>query len=454
MKRSKFRPIFSLLLAALLLDISGASAFAADPYPGDLDPSFGTGGQVIVHNLSSNDRANAVLVRPDGRILLGGVLDYNFGLAQLLADGSLDTTFGANGLVATPLSADPDDVSVATAMVLQPDGKVILAGILINIIFPMKYDYALARYTTTGDLDPTFGTGGVVITDFGVAIETPQAAVLQPDGKLVVAGNCGSDYGGTDSCTPVLARYNPNGSLDTSFGQAGKVIFTRSTWAAEMALALQPDGKILAAGSLRNDYPSTPEEDFDVMLFRLDPDGSYDTAFGANGLVSTDFETMYDIAYALALQPDGKIVLAGTRVVDVGAMILARYNSNGSPDASFGSGGKVLLPQDGEDESATALVLQPDGKILVGGSIYPSATAMSDFLLARFTPAGSPDASFGTAGRVTTDFGGIEEAFSLALQPDGRILLVGQIDHEEMIVARYINEIDELFKTFLPLVLK
>src|SRR5438128_2219181 len=291
-----------------------ALPLAARADPGDLDPSFGAGGQVTTPILSGYDGASAVVVQPDGKLVAAGHA-YNtnndtFALVRYNADGSLDGNFGTGGKVTTPFGIG----SAASAAVRQADGGLVAAG---QMFTGSRTQFALVRYLATGGLDSTFGTGGKVGTPIGSIDDAAAALVVQPDGKLVAAGY--SDRGG--NTTFALARYNAAGSLDTSFGTGGKVT----------------------------------------------------TAIG-----STDDEVL-----ALALQPDGKLVAAGfTASAGNTAFALVRYNADGSLDASFGAGGKVATAIGGTDGEAIALVLQADGKLVAAGYSYNGTD--TDFALARY----------------------------------------------------------------------
>jgi uncharacterized delta-60 repeat protein len=296
----------------------------------------------------------------------------------LAAPGDLDPSFGTGGTVITSFGGS----DVASAVVVQPDGKLVVAGrtnIAGNTVF------ALARYNPNGGLDPTFGTGGLVTTDFG-STDQALAVALQADGKIVTAGRRGSDV--------IVARYNANGSQDTLFGSNGRVITNFGATELALTLVLQPDGKIVVAG--RTNKPA-PNGNFDFALARYESAGTLDLTFGTAGLVTTDFGGSVDRAFAMALQPDGKLVVVGDSDAN---FALARYNSDGSLDPSFGTGGKVITTFGGTDQ-ASAVILQPDGKIVVAGQTDTGVSI--DFALARYMPNGSLDGAFGIGGRVTDE---------------------------------------------------
>jgi uncharacterized delta-60 repeat protein len=272
-------------------------------------------------------------------------------------------------------------------------------------------EFALARYNSDGTLDTNFGTGGKVLTDFGVSAQAMSAAV-QPDGKIVVGGYANLDGGENFE----VVRYNSNGTLDATFGTDGKVTTTFGvpqqgfSYALAYSLALQQDGKIVLAGA------STINGDYDFALVRYNTNGTLDTSFGTGGRVTTTFGKN-DAAFSVAVQPDGKIVTAGFGLFK---FALARYNSNGTLDPSFGTGGQETTAIGGLNDGAGRLALQGDGKIVVVGRSYINGDFHS--ALVRYNSNGTLDAGFGT---LTAIFGGESDSAGIALQPDGKILVPG-----------------------------
>jgi uncharacterized delta-60 repeat protein len=319
--------------------------------------------------------------------------------------GTLDTTFGTNGVVATT-----DFGSVwENTMTLQPDGK-ILVGV----------NSKLARYTPDGSLDADFGTGGKVTTTAHTII----AIALQKDNKIVVL----------DKDSFKVARYKADGSPDPDFTNSGVSLTGQSA----SGLLIQEDGKIVAVGYV---YPSNGTDQNSLMV-RYNADGSLDTDFGVNGIITSgtipgDDETFY----SAALQPDGKVVAAGGKYKDgFNSVFLVRYNTDGSPDSGFGSGGKVSAHLDSGNNNAYAVKVQPDGKIVVAGNTWPINVNSSDILLERFNSNGTVDTGFGNSGLTTTDFRTRDGAKDLLLQPDGMILIAGYTTNggtANFVVARY-----------------
>src|SRR5215831_1059121 len=279
-----------------------------------------------------------------------------------------------------------------------------------------------------GDLDPTFGTDGKVLTDFDHSTDIANAVAVQADGKLVVVGTTyiNNDYTGEDFA---VARYNPDGTLDKTFGAGGK---TQTDFPGLAAVAssvvVQSDGKIVVAGGA---FPLfTFLGNFEVV--RYNSNGSLDTSFGDRGIVTTNFP-QGSYAFDVALQPDGKIIAAGTVFVDFNPgessntdFAVARYNPDGTPDTTFGNGGQVSTDFLGMEDDAFSVLIQPDGKIVAVGSANDPAT-FYDFAAVRYLSNGTIDTTFGVAGKVSTDFGvaGFDRAHSAVLQADGRIVAAG-----------------------------
>jgi uncharacterized delta-60 repeat protein len=290
-----------------------------------------------------------------------------------------------------------------------------------------------------GTLDPTFGNGGKVVTDFFGDDDAASCMAIQQDGKIV-AGGFGTTSGANPHPEFALARYNTDGSLDQSFGSNGKVntdFF--SVYNNLNGIVIQPDGKIIAVGNARH----AGAGQFDFALARYNPDGSLDKSFGTSGLATTSF-LGHDSANAVALTPGGKIVVAGSAVNQGGNPIVAlvRYNSDGSPDASFGTGGKVTTSI-GFIDQAFAVAVEPDSAIVVAGTDLKQG-GNYEFAVLRYTSDGRLDPTFGAGGVVTTAFSdGLSTAYALALQRDGKIIAAGIAqgsggqDSADFALARY-----------------
>lgn len=359
--------------------IYDASDFALVRYQADgsLDLSFGSGGRVITDFLGDEDYVNAVALQRDGKIVAAGrarkgAVIY-FGLARYNTDGSLDATFGSGGKLLTSFFGIGDD---ALAMAIQPDGKIVAAG--KTFTGPSEVDFALARYNSNGTLDATFGSGGKVHTDLG-GYDLITAMAIQPDGKIVAGGDTYTE-GAQNDCA--LARYNKDGSLDSTFGSGGKVVTDFAGLPDFVAgLALQPDGKIVLAGDVST-YVSASRDDIGFGLARYNKDGSLDSSFGSGGKVITEGDLI--AAHAVVVQPNGKIIAAGLAVHTTanGDFGLARYNSNGSLDSAFGTGG-IVTTDFSPSDTAFAIAIQSDGKIVAAGAAFDVQTG-NGFALARY----------------------------------------------------------------------
>jgi uncharacterized delta-60 repeat protein len=394
-----------------------------------------------------NSGATSALIQPDGKIVAAGWGETAswgapgvIGLARYTPSGSLDRSFGSAGEVAAPAGA-------AGGIARQPDGKLVVAG-------SGGSGFVLVRYTSDGLLDTTFGTRGTTQTDFGPMSAQAAAVAIQADGKIVAAGPLGAAAGFA------VARYNANGSLDTTFGKNGRVTTEVGGGGVAFALAIQPDGKIVVAGSVSGSSSFlrglTPGDELAVA--RYNPDGTLDTTFGTGGVVASAFGLRAAQGSAVVLQRDGKIVVAGAGQATASTppeVILARFAPDGSPDPGFGSNGVAATPVptpgncDGCGLYANAIALQADGKLVAAGQ---GCSIGCWFALERYNPNGSLDQTFGTAGRVTTYFGSIDScskqggdfANAVELQPDGKIVAAGYSnfgrcspDYDTFTLARY-----------------
>jgi uncharacterized delta-60 repeat protein len=364
------------------------------------------------------------------RLLAPAITATLFALAGTAhaAAGSLDPAFGAGGRVVTDFNLSTD---IANAVALQADGKLVVVGTTYTNNDYSGEDFAIARYNPDGSIDASFGASGRVTTDFPGLAAVASSVVVQPDGKILVAGGAFPLF--TFLGNMELVRYNPDGTLDAGFGSGGIVttLFQHGRYA--FALALQPDGKIVAAGTDYVNFSSEAGSDTDFALARYNADGSPDASFGNGGQVTTDFERLNDDAFAVLLRPDGRIVAVGSsrdRLSDYD-FAAARYLPNGQLDATFGTAGKTSTDfARGFDRARTA-ALQPDGSIVAAGFAIRTNGSHENFAAVRYLPDGALDAAFGGDGKVQVGFGSCCQFANRALlQPDGRIVLVGFADSE------------------------
>lgn len=369
------------IVAAGSAKIEGESRFSVLRYntDGSLDNTFGTNG-IVITAIGQSNAASAVAIQSDGKIVVGGYTyngDMDFAVVRYNVDGSLDNTFSNDGKATTGIGLGNDKVR---SMVIQQDGKIILAG---KVTVGFLSHIGLARFTTNGDLDNTFDNDGVLTTVLGALtgdINEATSIALQSDGKIMITGGYIPLLGHQNGVP--LIRYNSNGSLDHTFGNGGKLITHGATSLnVGKALAIQSDGKFLVASENK---PNSL--DYDFVLLRYNTNGTPDNTFGSNGIAISDLYGEDDRPTSMVIQPDGKIVVAGSTSVGSSSSNfgVARYLSNGSLDNSFGSGGKLWTDFGTSVNTVGSVALQADGKIIVGGSISTS-TSTSDFALARYT---------------------------------------------------------------------
>ena len=365
-------------------------------------------------------------IRRIGVALVLGSIHLVLGSPALAAGGDVDPSFSGDGKVTTGF---PDHSAEANGVAVQANGKIVAVG----ATFPSSSGdrtFALTRHLPGGSLDPTFGGDGRVKTaSFDEAFDV----AIQTDGKIVVSGVAGQAF--------ALARYNTNGTLDATFGGDGKVTTAFAAGALANAVAIQADGKVVAAGEAMS-----ASGDFLFALARYRPNGTLDPTFSADGKVTTAFAGGLADAFDLAVQNDGKIVAAG-RASDPTTFqprfALARYLPGGILDTAFGGDGKVVTAFPGDFAEAFSVVVQGDGKIVAAGDTRPGRT---DFLFAlvRYRPGGELDPGFGGDGRVTTGFasGSSSGASDVALLADGRIVaggssLLSTLTQARFALARY-----------------
>jgi uncharacterized delta-60 repeat protein len=346
------------------------------------------------------------------------------GPSSLAASGDLDPTFSSDGVEATDLATFPD---VPKAVASQSDGKIVVAGWGSNT----NGDIALVRYETDGDLDPTFSGDGIQITDLG-SDEIVNDVAIAPDGKIVVAGyRFPNDF--------LVARYTTDGTLDAGFdGDGAALTPIGSGDDIAYGVAVQSDGKIVAAGFSDNGTND------DFALVRYNTNGTLDSGFSGDGIVTTPIGSSDDVAADVAVRSDGKIVAAGkTNNGTNNDFALVRYTSVGAPDTTFDGDGIVTRSFGVLDDAALGVAVQSNGKTVAAG-FSESAPGVDRVAVGRFTDAGAPDPTFDGDGRVVTtvsDQDGDDVANDVAVQPDGRIVVGGYttlpLTSDDYLVIRY-----------------
>lgn len=432
--RCRFRRALAAAILAILAALFlSACTLASDLFiqikelvhiPGSLDTTFGGGDGIVNTNFLSNsqDKGRAMAVMSDGKILLAGAtyngVNWIIALARYNSDGSLDTSFGGgDGMITQTVGTS---ASFANSMAVQSDGGILLAA---SAEFGAPSEFVLLRFTPVGSLDTTFGGGdGIARTAIGSNGDEAYAVAVQAGGKILLAGE--TDTG--SSWDLALVRYTTDGLLDTSFGGGDGIVTTAiGAGATGGAIAVLKDGKILVAGQA-----SITGIDGDFALLRFTSDGVLDTSFGGgDGIVTTDMATDNDLGRSIAVQGNGKILVAGQsdNTVD-DDFALVRYTADGTVDTSFGGGdGIVTTNVAASTDYGYSVALREDGNILVAGTSRSGLTY--HFALLCYNPDGSLDAGFGGGDGIAVTPLGTSSSFceSMALQADGKIVLGGTL---------------------------
>lgn len=405
---------------------------------GTLDHSFGSGG-IVTMAFEENFHVNEVIVQEDGKTLVVGTVgdwgqDHHAVVIRYLIDGLLDPTFGNGGVfqLAGPRSE-------GESILVQPDGKILVGGSISSI---NNFDALVLRLNKDGSIDTNFGENGIYKAHFNGA-EFCRSLALQTDGKIVLVGGV-SNGGGTDF---VAFRCNSDGTVDESYGYNGRaLVHIVDYFELSEDCLIQEDGKIVIVGSR-----SLISNLRDIMLVRLNTNGSIDSTFGGDGIVTTDFLYGNDRGKSCAIQSDGKILVAGRVDVIQGAagdnfdFSIARYNTDGSLDSTFNGDGILTCDIDGENDLATAIHVEWNGAILVSGG--GSVDGNTQFALLKYTSDEILDASFGDQGKVTTSQSGFYDmSQTMAVYKDATIVLAGESKDSlsgktRLTLARYFNRI-------------
>jgi len=414
---------YSTLLAPLVFVAILLTTVMVSAADSDLDPSF-DGDGVVTTDHGEFEQINDIVIQSDGKIVAAGHsgIIHNFTqepLSMMVARYNADGSPDATFGSGGIVTTDIGTYAKAWAVVIQADGKIVIAG-RSGTVF--QSDFTLVRYNPNGSLDTSFGTGGIVITSFGGFSQIEDVAI-QSDGKIVVTGDAPSFGASTSLSIFTMARYNTDGSLDATFdgdgvSQAVPAGLPVSPAIVPQAIAVQADQKIAVAGFCF-------DSSLKFCVSRYNSNGLLDDTFDSDGLVMTDFDASFGgFANDLSIQPDDKIVAAGQSFSPSGIIpALTRYNPNGSLDTSFDSDGRVTMPNSVQFEPE-ALALQSNGKlVIVGRDFIFSGSAIA---VARFNSDGSVDQTFGSGGIVTTSAGtGSSAASAVAVQTDGRIVAGG-----------------------------
>ena len=427
---------------------------------GDFDLTFGNGTGNLTTDFvtySLLESFHAVAIQTDGKILaVGSATDGytrfspDIALVRFNPDGTPDLSFGTGGQALFNFGATDESHDEAYAVVIQPDGKIVVGGRAWHLNNPPgydpatspalpaatpDYDFALARFNADGSVDTSFGTSGYVVTDLGSKTDVIHGLALQSDHSIVAVGTEGNSI--------ALARYTSAGLLDPTFGTGGTTINYFGGSDSGNAVALQnTDGRIVIAGTTGKDF----------LLARYNTDGTLDNTFGTGGKTFLDFGTASDIANALIIDGTGRILVGGSYQATPTAahFALVRLTTAGVPDATFGAGGQVMLDVDGAlqgTDQISAIAVQADSNIVVAGSApVTGINGVTNYVAVRFSDTGVLDTGYGVGGRAFADFGAssYDTAGGAALDANGKLVVAGSsrdysipLDSGHVSVARF-----------------
>jgi uncharacterized delta-60 repeat protein len=406
-----------------------------------IDTSFGTSGKTITDLRGNFDEGMSLAFDASGGILVAGSssngTNYDFAMVRYTANGTLDASFGTGGKATLDFNQGND---YGSRVLLDAAGKIVVVGTADN---GNQGKFALARYNANGSLDTSFGTAGKVMTTLALA-SMGTSATIDTNGKILVAGYTLTANGGNDFA---LVRYNADGSLDTSFGGGTVMTDFSQNYDQGNSIAIDGSGKILVAGTTYNG------NNCDFALVRYNADGSLDTSFGNSGKVSTAIGAGLDEARSLSLDTNGRIVVAGFTVNDSNTdFALVRYNANGSLDTSFGTAGKVMTALSNGNDYSNSVTIDGSGRILLAG-YADNGTGQADFAIARYTSNGTLDTSFGTGGKLITPAGGDGRINAMKLDASGRIVAAGSASNGsnyDFALLRYANNVVVTTKSLTP----
>lgn len=400
--------------------------------PGTLDPAFGNQGKLIVPAGTANAFSRDVILQADGKILVTAIAhngnDNDFAVLRLDTHGQPDPDFGDAGVTLTDIAGLTE---IADGIALDSMQRILVAG---STDSGNGFQFAVARYDRHGRPDSTFGEHGLAVFPAGVTAFC-KAVAVQADQKILLGGY--SIDPAVQRNVFTMMRLNPDGHLDQDFGQDGIVLTDMGIGSAVAnALLIQPDGKILLAGQAFREEIFL----WEICVARYLPDGTPDDAWDQDGVVFTPVANVNPVINTIALQPDQKIVAGGYSgtAPSNNLFTLARYETDGRPDQDFGVNGLVLDTYGAQDNQITDLVIQPDGHILIGGTSL-SGNA-DRFALARLDTQGQFDPSFGNNGVVIAAFGSNDGVEALALQADGKLIVAGErfsAPRFDLVIARY-----------------
>jgi len=405
--------------------------------PGSLDETFATNGKFVLNN-GFTDLFTDLEITSDGKIVAVGITyDVTWAATTLVMrfnpDGSIDQTFANNGIFTFSLDAEANIFD----LVIRPNGKILMVGSTTDY---NVYNFLILQLNEDGTPDDSFGVNGVVVKKFSPVTnfyeDHAYAVALMEDGRFVVAGK---SHDLQYNFSPIVARFNENGTVDETFGTNGAARIPVLEVENDFdGVLVQPDGKIVATGHIANNFLS-----FAMLVARFLPDGTLDQTFDSDGVLNWVYSGVDDEGYDIVLTENNEYLITGftTTVTFNYSMLMIKLDQQGSFVSDFGTNG-VVMADYGTYDVGSKVIVQGDGKILVGGGSGTAPPGDSDFAFWRYLPDGTLDQTFGTDGMAKVQFfGNYDEALSIALQSDGKIIAVGKanngINHDFAMIRLY-----------------
>ena len=405
-----------LLSTIILLSLGYVNASAQ--VPGSFDPTFGADGITITPIGTANAFGRAVFIQPDGKVIMACVAnngtDTDFVVARFTADGDLDASLNEDGIGLTDFDGRTD---IAEAIALDEFNRIIVAG---SVDRGDGFAFGVARYLSDGTLDVSFGDQGLVTQMIGITGFCKSIAI-QKDNKIVLGGYALNPVTQTNEF--VVMRFNTNGTPDSTFSDDGIVMTNMGVGAGVAnAILIQPDDKILLAGQVLNGATLR----WEIAIARYNPDGLPDETWDEDGVVFTGSQDADFTIKAVALQEDRKIIVGGFfgTAPSNNLFAVVRYHPGGRLDETFGDEGIILDSYGAQDNQVNEIVIQPDGQILIAGTSLQGNRDL--FAIARLDTDGSFDDTFGEGGVVTPAIDQNDGINSMALQQDGKLIVAGE----------------------------
>jgi uncharacterized delta-60 repeat protein len=355
------------------------------------------------------------------RLIAAFLLASSVGFSQVITP---DLTFGNQGTVVHDVNTNED---VFNDMTRQTDGKLLAVGYSVQ---QAQKEVSLMRFNANGSVDSSFGLNGFTEMNVGPIHSTAKAVCLQADGKILVTGYYDNNFFND----AFIARFDTTGDPDSTFGNTGLITYVIGTQYDEFHdIAVQADGKIIVAGR------TWQNNSYDFVVMRVMPDGSADSTFGVNGLVTTDFNGNYDCITSLMLLANGQILVSGHTEIGASYFAAAKYNSDGSPDNTFGTNGKLSVGSGSRFDRCYGQTILSDSSIILAGKYHNSN--VDALMLVKLNEDGLPDTLFGVGGvRLYPTVNTTDVLTDIVTQTDGKLIACGMGDGNKAMLMRILPD--------------